>query len=108
MATADNDLGSGGPILLPDSAGSAAHPHLLAGSGKNGIIYLVDRDNMGHFNSTSNACLQSFSGAGFVIGDPACFNNFLYYHGSGSSMKAFFITNSVFSTTPASPSTTHL
>jgi hypothetical protein len=50
--------------------------------------------------------LQSFSGAGFVIGAPAFFNNFLYYHGSGGTMKSFFITNAAFTTTPAAQSTT--
>ena len=50
MQAADADLGSGGPLLLPDDAGSAAHPHLIVGGGKAGIIFLVDRDNMGHYN----------------------------------------------------------
>src|SRR4029077_14262205 len=36
MSTQTPDLGSGGPILLPDSVGSAAHPHLLVGAGKEG------------------------------------------------------------------------
>ena len=43
----DVDLGSGAPVLVPDSAGSSAHPHLLMGMGKEGRAYLVDRDNMG-------------------------------------------------------------
>jgi hypothetical protein len=41
MAANDLDLGSGGPILLPDSAGSPAHPHLMIGAGKEGTLYLV-------------------------------------------------------------------
>src|SRR5215469_9044399 len=36
----DIDLGSSGPLLLPDTDGSAAHPHLMAGAGKEGRIYL--------------------------------------------------------------------
>ena len=50
-STASNlDLGSGGVLLLPDQPG--AHPHEMVSAGKNGTIYLVDRDNMGHFNPT--------------------------------------------------------
>ena len=51
LAANDTDLGSGGTILLPDSVGSAAHPHLMVGCGKDGILHLVDRDNMGHYNT---------------------------------------------------------
>ena len=55
LEAGDIDIGSGAPLLFPDSAGSTAHPHLLAGGGKAGTYYLIDRDNMGKFNpSTDN------------------------------------------------------
>ena len=43
----DLDLGSGGPVALPDSMGVAGHPHLSVVGGKQGITYLLDRDNLG-------------------------------------------------------------
>ena len=43
----DADLGSGGPVALPDDYGSAAHPHLLIVAGKDGTVWLLDRDNLG-------------------------------------------------------------
>ena len=55
LAAQDIDLGSCGPLLLPDSVGSVAHPHLLVGVGKSGKIYLLDRDNMGHWHSGSDS-----------------------------------------------------
>ncbi len=54
LQSADEDLGSGGPVLLPDAVGSVAHPHLIVGAGKEGKIHLVDRDNMGHYNSATD------------------------------------------------------
>ena len=59
LDNADSDFGSGAPILLPDSAGIAGHPHLILASGKEGKIYVVDRDNMGKFNATNDNVLNS-------------------------------------------------
>jgi hypothetical protein len=105
MAANDLDLGSGGPMLLPDSAGSAAHPHLMVGAGKEGTIYLVDRDNMGHYSPTKNNIVQTaISVMGGSFGTPAYFNHWIYYQGEGDVMKAFSITNGVMSTSPVSQS----
>ncbi len=43
----DLDVGSGGPIALPDSFGVPGHPHLTLMGGKEGRVYLLDRDNLG-------------------------------------------------------------
>ncbi len=108
LQAADEDLGSGGPLLLPDEAGSTAHPHLIVGAGKEGKIYLVDRDSMGHYNSTNdNQIVQEIPGAiGGAFESPAYFNHQIYYQGDGDVMKAFAITNAVLTTTPVSQSST--
>jgi Chitobiase/beta-hexosaminidase C-terminal domain/PQQ enzyme repeat len=49
----DTDLGSGGPVLLPGG--------YVVGVGKDGNMYLCNQNNFGHYNSSKNACLQSFS-----------------------------------------------
>jgi hypothetical protein len=43
----DTDFGSGGPLALPSGFGTSAHPHLLVQAGKDGRVYLLDRDNLG-------------------------------------------------------------
>jgi hypothetical protein len=43
----DKDLASGGPLALPDDFGTPAHPHLLVQQGKDGRVFLLDRDNLG-------------------------------------------------------------
>ncbi len=50
----DQDFGSGGPLLLPDSAGIPGHPHLILAAGKDGKVYLIDRDNLGHFDPNND------------------------------------------------------
>ena len=102
LASGDTDLGSGGPVLLPDSVGSINHPHLIVGAGKGGTIYLVDRDNMGHFNSVNDSqIVQSLiSAIGPSFATPAYFNNTLYYQGNSDQIKAFAITNGALSSSP--------
>jgi hypothetical protein len=86
----DADLGSGGLLLLPDSAGTPSHPHLLVGCGKEGSIYLVDRDDMGQFSPSKNKIVQFLP---YEIGGtwsmPAYFNATIYYAGIYDSLKMF-------------------
>jgi hypothetical protein len=104
LSDGDQDLGSAAPIILPDSAGSAAHPHLVVGGGKTSPIYLVDRDNMGRFNGTTgnNLIVQEFNGSSGGDRDttPAFFNNTLYIMDYNSRVGAYTITNALFNTTP--------
>ena len=109
MQAADSDLGSGASILLPDAAGSAAHPHLILGAGKAGTIYLVDRANMGHYNtgSSDSQIVQSFGGAIGGAGSfatPAYFNYRLFYTGNGDNVRAYTVTNGLIGTTAQSVS----
>jgi hypothetical protein len=101
LDVSDSDLGSGECTILPDSAGSAAHPHLLVGAGKQGNIYLIDRDSMGKFTATTDNVVQSQSAIGESFDTPAFFNGRLYYVGAGDRGKAFTIANAVMANGPA-------
>jgi uncharacterized repeat protein (TIGR03806 family) len=104
LSDGDQDLGSSAPIILPDSAGSTAHRHLVVGGGKTAAIYLVDRENMGRFNGVNNPnnIVQQFDGGPGGDRDvtPAFFNNTLYIIDSNSRIGAYTITNAQFNTTP--------
>ena len=59
LNSSDADLGSRGPILFPDQS-TGPFPHLAITAGKEGTIYLLNRDNMGGYKppqSGWNACL---------------------------------------------------
>jgi uncharacterized protein (TIGR03437 family) len=107
LDASDLDLGSSGSLLLPDSAGTAAHPHLLVSGGKEGRIYLLDRDRMGHFSPGSDSqIVQSLpASVGPLFGVPAYFNNTVYFGARNEVLKAFPISNGLLSETPSSQST---
>ncbi|MGA2031633.1 MAG: fibronectin type III domain-containing protein [Thermoguttaceae bacterium] len=99
----DQDVGSGGPLLLPDSAGIPGHPHLLLAAGKQGVVYLIDRDNMGKYDPNNDHVLNSVpNGNGNntppvlmtgVLSTPAYFNGTIYYiSGYSGVAKALSIT----------------
>jgi len=100
----DEDLGSGGAMLLPDlTDNSGATHHLAVGAGKDANIYVVDRDSMGKFNPNANNIYQQISNAlGGVFSSPAYFNNTVYYGSVGSPIKAFAISNAQLGSSPAS------
>ncbi len=106
LQSADEDLGSGGPVLLPDAVGSVTHSNLIVGAGKEGKIHLVDRNNMGHFYyANDNQVVQEVPSAiGSAFSTPAYFNHLIFYQGDYDVMKAFAITNAVITATPVSQS----
>ena len=101
----DEDLGSGGALLLPDlTDGSGQTRHLAVGAGKDSNIYVVDRDAMGKFNPSKNNIYQEIQSAlsGSVFSMPAYFNNAVYYGAVGDNIKAFAISNAQLAGAPAS------
>src|SRR6266853_2323720 len=104
-SSVDQDLGSGGPLLLPDvTDASGKTRHLAVGSGKDAIIFVLDRDNMGKFSSTQNNIYQQISGqlASGEFAKPSYFNNTVYYCAVSDSIKAFPIVSGKLATTPSS------
>jgi hypothetical protein len=99
----NHDLGSGGLLLLPDQGG--VRPHLMTCAGKNSKIYLVDRDNLGHFNlSNDNQIVQSLPLPNFLYSTPIYFNGRVYFAPIGSTVRAYDLAAGELSTTPSSQS----
>jgi hypothetical protein len=106
-SSADQDLGSGGGMLLPDLTDSAgAVRHLMVGAGKDGNLYVVNRDNMGKFSAAGNNIWQQLNGvlAGGIWSTPAWFNGTVYYGPSGGRLLAFPVSNAKLAGGPASQS----
>ena len=102
----DQDLGSGGALLLPDMTDAQGNTRQLAvGAGKDGSIYLVDRNNMGKFNPNSDNIYQEFAEfPSGEFGSPAYFNGTLYYGGIFDYLKAFQFSNAWLPSSPTSQS----
>ncbi|MGH8293294.1 MAG: pyrrolo-quinoline quinone, partial [Gammaproteobacteria bacterium] len=105
----DEDLGSGGALLLPaetDAGGTLRH--LAVGAGKDQNIYVVDTSNMGKFNpNNNNGIWQELPNGlgGSEFGMPAYFNGTLYYGAVNDVLRAFSFSQAKLSTTPVSQST---
>jgi len=87
----DLDVASSGVVVLPDQGSGPAH--LLVAGGKEGKLYLLDRDAMGHYcsicNTTDTNILQSFMGAPLIFGTPAFWQNNLYLGGTDDNLRSF-------------------
>lgn len=106
LSSHDEDLGSGGVTLLPDPS-PGPNPHLMITAGKEGTIYLINRDNMGGYSSTSNNNLQTIPSAmGELDGNPIVWNSgdlgeVVYFAPQTDSIKAFSLgSNGLLSTVP--------
>jgi hypothetical protein len=103
----DVDMGSAGVLILPDSVGSTAHPHLALATGKIAILYLLDQINMGRFRSGSNQDVQEVIPVpppnttqldGGNYGVPAYWNGNIYTTGQNYPLSQFRISNGTMAT----------
>jgi hypothetical protein len=93
LSALDLDLGSGGPALLPDNTSGRGLVHLLLTAGKDGRIYLLNRDSMGKFNPRRDRVAQEMPAAlGQAYDTPAYFNNTYYYAAVGDYARAFTVS----------------
>ena len=104
----DFDVGSGGAIVLPDSAGSPTHRHLLIGGDKQGVLYVVDRDRMTGFNPNGDQILQKVpvtAGPACIIcglfSTPAYWEGKLYVVAIRDVLKQYTVVNGTLSLLPA-------
>ncbi len=108
LNAADGDLGSGGALVIPDADSPA---HLLLQSGKEGKIYLLNRESLGSYHSSdqvlqelANGTTSSSWGAG-LWGLPAYWNKTVYFPGRNSPLQAFALSGQSLSTEPVSQTT---
>jgi hypothetical protein len=104
---ADQDFGSAGPLLLPDLAdASGTVRHLAVGAGKDGNLYVLNRDNLGQFNSTKNNIYQPAIqlSTGENHSSPVFFQNTVYLCPTNNALKAFPVSQALLGTSPSSQS----
>jgi len=95
LSAVDFDLGAGGVMLLPDMTDSSGTVrHLAVGAGKDGNMYVINRDSMGHFSPSSNNIWQQLNGVlgGGIWSTPAYFNGHIYYGQDNGALKSFSIS----------------
>lgn len=102
----DEDLGIQNPVLIPNT-------NLIVGGGKDGVMYVVNRTNMGHFRSGNNGqIVQSFQGstATRMNGAPVYWSSptygpAIYVWPAGDPLKVFRLVNGLFVTPPSAQGT---
>jgi len=88
LAAGDTDHGSGGAAILVDQPGGPVQ-HLLIGGGKEGTLFLLNRDNLGQYTTTNSGAIQSVSIGNGIFATAVFWNNALYIAGSGGTLKQF-------------------
>jgi hypothetical protein len=111
LENGDADHGSGGAAILVDQPMGSPHQHLLIGGGKEGNLFLLDRDSLGGYganaNPTDSNAVQKLNFGNGIFATAAFWNNSLYLAGVGGHVKAFAFNTGMgkFDTSPASQST---
>jgi hypothetical protein len=97
----DNDLSSSGPTLIPNI-------NLLVGGGKEGNLYLLDKDNLGKYDPTDSQVMQKEATGGEIRGGPVFWprtasNSLLYNFSADSTLMALGFNGTQFDIVATSP-----
>ena len=89
----DQDVSSVGPLVLPDLEGS--YPHEVIASSKEGIVYVINRDEMGWYSAAGDNIIQEFAliTNGELMCSPAYWNGMIYFIPDGAPLQAFQVSN---------------
>ena len=88
-------------LLLPDQPGS--HPHLALAVGKEGTVYVLDRDNMGKYCASCTGDTQIVQELPQVAKETGClvyWNGMVYTTGTGYPILGWALNNGMLSSTP--------
>lgn len=105
----DLDLGASGPMLPPFQSG-ATDPDLIVEGGKDGNLYLINRDNMGRFNANTNSNVETVAlghpdPINGLFSTPAALGSSIYFGEIGESLKLFTFSRGLLSSVPTAQST---
>jgi hypothetical protein len=92
LNSSDFDMSSTGALVLPDLPGP--YPHELIAGGKQGYVYVLNRDNLGMWSSVSDQIIQEISlepdtQNDVLFGGSAYWNNTVYFAPDASPVRAF-------------------
>jgi hypothetical protein len=105
----DLDLSGCSPVILPDQDGP--YPRVIVASGKQGTIYVLNRDNLGMYAPNDNQIIQELVGVlpyGSLRGAPAYWNGRMYFSAKADPMKVFSVSGGMLSPTPIAMTTVKL
>lgn len=101
LDTNDLDVSSAGALILPDQDGP--YPHEVIAGGKQGIVYVLNRDNLGMFSANDSQVIQEFAlvpftGPDVVMSSPAYWNNTVYFAPKAAPLMAFPLSGGLLGT----------
>lgn len=105
LDSGDTDFGSGGATILIDQP-SGPVQRLAIGGGKEGTLFVLNRDNLGGNTNNDSGAVQSFSLGNRIFATPAFWQNTLYVGLDSDHVKSFTFNalTGQFTTSPASQS----
>ena len=101
LDAADQDLGSGRPLLIPGT-------NLMVTGGKQGLMYVLNENSLGQLSFNDTGAVQQFNAGGRIFSALAYWNNpaspLLYVWASSDVLRAYRFNGGVFDTNPVSSS----